>query len=139
MPSLDKIKSKQSSGGTKSSETTDIPLPPEEPFFLQKIAEDYGCTEREFRLAFAEAISSTPEDLDKLVEEQVNLAKGFLNTWGAYALLFRKLDKFEHGVIRTRLEDACSKYLSIENKLPREEGEETVTPKLDKNVKKFFF
>lgn len=135
MPSLDKIKSKQSSearNGIQKEMTENIPLASEEPFFLQNIARDYGCTEREFRLAFAEAIASTPRDLDLLVEEQINKAKGFLDTWGAYFILYQKLDNF--GDLRTKLEDACSKYLIIENKLPREEGEEII--QIDKNVKK---
>lgn len=126
MPSLDKIKSNlKPSEDEKSSE---------EPFFLQAIANSYGCTEREFQLAFAETINETPEELDGLLEEQINTAKGFLNEWGAYFMLYKLLN-----VKQEDLEKACSKFLIISEKLPREEGERIVMKgngKIDKSVKK---
>lgn len=102
----------------------------EEPFFLQRIAEKFGCTDKEFRIAFAEAINSKPKELDNLIEEQMRLAKGFLNEWGALFILFQTLK-----VKQENLEKACKKYLIIAKKLPRKKGEQIV--KIKPNDKKF--
>jgi hypothetical protein len=90
-----------------------------DPFFLQNIAKKFGSTDAEFRLAFAEAINEKPEHFDLLVNEQKDLAKGFLDDWGAINILYIQLIK--HKVItQKKLEKALEKYLTIANKLPKD-------------------
>lgn len=119
MPSLDKLKTKKASGGKvdrmtgKSGKSKDISAGTSEaPFFLQRIAQTYGCTDLEFKKAFAETIDSTLKKLDLLIEEQIRTAKGFLNEWGALFILYDKLN-----VKEAKLRKACEKYLSVANKI----------------------
>ena len=94
MPELSKLKSKKSSNTREVYKDKVVPVNDEfKPFFkiLEDIREESGIDKDKFHDVVAMLIQSTPTELDRLVNEQIEHAKGFLNQWGAYSILLRKL------------------------------------------------
>ena len=94
MPNIKTLKSKKSSNTREVYQDKVIPVNDEfKPFFkiLEDMREESGIGKDKFHDVVAMLIQSTPKDLTRLVDEQIETAKGFLNQWGAYSILLKKL------------------------------------------------
>lgn len=128
LPSLDSLKTKKTPASKKSPSSTEaIQLSGK---VLKKIAMEYGCTETEFKTAFADTVGSTLEEIERGIKKLSDSAKGFLDQWGALFLMaheYEKVDMFSF----PELKKQCERFLKIENKLPRKKGEKIVRVKDD--------
>ena len=134
MPELKTLKTKSKSSNTREVyKDKVIPVNDEfKPFFkiLEDLREESGVDENQFHEAVGMVIGSSPKQLDKLVGEQMEHAKGFLNRWGAYAILLRKLKKnWKDAKLKTEIKKAIA---AIKKGESLKKNEEAASPKTTK-------